>query len=88
MRLRTYLRLRAQHREIEEAIRNGSWIPPEPAPWVDDISGLISRRGVDHGKIPKIWDVGLQLEDGGESGKMRKWEAVTVRKHSYLQLYC
>ncbi|KAF5326510.1 hypothetical protein D9611_000717 [Ephemerocybe angulata] len=59
--------LRRRHRlMVEEAMRNGTWVPQEPG-------GRTQRRGVDLSKKPGMWDVYLGGTGGvggvgGESG--------------------
>jgi len=64
---------------IEEAIRNGTWMPPPPG------NGRTAPR-VDLSKKPKMWDLYLDLNDQQQSVSVdeRDWESIKPVMATYV----
>lgn len=86
--VRSYVLRRRHQALVEEAIRNGTWVPP-----TFNAGGRRGRRDV--GEKPTMWDawVGKDREvvdaDGGKGAGVGGWSDLLVRAtHSHLLLTC
>ncbi|KAG6838813.1 hypothetical protein C0991_008195 [Blastosporella zonata] len=88
--IRSIVLRRRHQRMVEEAIRNGTWLPPSPGGFGSFGHG-VNRRRVDLSKKPKLWEayVGQKDKEPKHSGKVDtitelQWDTIRPFSATYV----
>jgi hypothetical protein len=82
--LRSLLLRRRHRRMVEEAIRNGTWIPPSPGGLGGFGIGLTGRDRFDPNKKPQMWEAYVEKKEDLKAYTESEWDWESVRPFSAI----